>query len=115
MVGTQVSKEVAERTLEAIEAARSTGKIRKGANEVTKALEKGQAKLVAIAKDVTPPEIVMHLPVLAEEKGVACIEVPSKEELGAAAGLPVGTATVAIVTEGESKNIIKDVMKAIGK
>jgi large subunit ribosomal protein L7Ae len=115
MVGTQVSKEVAERTLEAIEAARSTGKIRKGANEVTKALEKGQAKLVAIAKDVTPPEIVMHLPVLANEKGVPCIEVPSKEELGAAAGLPVGTATVAIVVEGESKNIIKDVMKAIGK
>lgn len=115
MVGTQVSKEVAERTLEAIEAARATGKIRKGANEVTKALEKGQAKLVAIAKDVTPPEIVMHLPILAEEKGIACIEVPSKEELGAAAGLPVGTATVAIVVEGEAKNIIKDVMKAIGK
>ena len=115
MVGTQVSKEIAERTLEAIEAARSTGKIRKGANEVTKALEKGQAKLVEIAKDVTPPEIVMHLPVLAAEKGIACIEVPSKEELGAAAGLPVGTATVAIVVEGESKNIIKDVMKAIGK
>ncbi len=115
MVGTQVSKEVAERTLEAIESARSTGKIRKGANEVTKALEKGQAKLVAIAKDVTPPEIVMHLPILAAEKGVPCIEVPSKEELGAAAGLPVGTATVAIVAEGESKNIIKDVMKAIGK
>jgi large subunit ribosomal protein L7Ae len=115
MVGTQVSKEIAERTLEAIEAARSSGKIRKGANEVTKALEKGQAKLVAVAKDVTPPEIVMHLPVLAAEKGIACIEIPTKEELGAAAGLPLGTTAVAIIVEGEAKNIIKDVMKAIGK
>ncbi len=98
--------EKSDKSLEIIEVARSTGKIRKGSNEVTKALEKGQAKLVVIAKDVTPPEIVMHLPILAKEKAVPCVEVASKEELGAAAGLSVGTAAVAVVQEGEAKKLL---------
>lgn len=100
-----------DKVYEAIELAKSSGKLRKGANEVTKALEKGQAKLVAIAKDVNPKEIVMHIPLLAKEKGVPCFEVPSKEELGTAAGVTIGTAAVAIVQEGEAKNVIKELAK----
>lgn len=92
---------------EAIEVARATGKIRKGGNEVTKSLEKGEAKLVVVAKDVSPPEITMHIPLLAKEKGIDCVQVGSKEELGAAAGLHVSTAAVAIVKEGEAKNLVK--------
>lgn len=103
--------EISEKAYEAIEVANSTGKIKKGSNEVTKALEKGKAKLVVIAKDVSPPEVVMHLPILAKEKNVPCIEVPSKEELGAAAGLSVGTTAVAIVQEGEAKKIIAELAK----
>src|SRR3989344_7772390 len=97
-----------ERILEAVEVAKSTGKIKKGTNEVTKAIERGVAKLVVVAKDASPPEITMHIPLLAKEKGVPCIEVPSKEELGAAAGLGVGTAAVAIVQEGDSKKVISE-------
>ncbi|HLC46924.1 MAG TPA: ribosomal L7Ae/L30e/S12e/Gadd45 family protein [Candidatus Nanoarchaeia archaeon] len=93
---------------EIIEVAKNTGKIRKGSNEVTKALEKGTAKIVVIAKDTTPPEIIMHLPALAKEKGIPCLEVASKEELGAAAGLPVGTAAVAVVQEGDAKQMIAE-------
>ena len=101
-----------DKAYEAIEIAKSTGKIRKGSNEVTKALEKGQAKLVVVAQDVNPKEVVLHLPLLAKEKGCPCVMVPSKEELGAAAGLPVGTAAVAIVVEGEAKKIIEEISKA---
>ena len=103
--------ERSDKAYEAIEVANSTGKIKKGSNEVTKALEKGKAKLVVVAKDVSPPEVVMHLPILAKEKNVPCVEVPSKEELGAAAGLSVGTAAVAIVQEGEAKKIIAELAK----
>jgi large subunit ribosomal protein L7Ae len=49
----------------------------------------------------------MHIPLLCKEKGIPCFTVGSKEELGAAAGLEVGTGSVAIVNEGEAKNIIK--------
>ena len=102
----EISKEEMDKVLEAIEIARSTGKIKKGTNEVTKALERGTAKLVAYAADVTPPEIIMHLPLLAKEKSVKCYKVSTKEELGAAAGLQVGTGAVAVVSEGDAKNII---------
>lgn len=97
-----------ELALQAIEAAKTTGKLRKGSNEVTKALERGQAKLVVYAQDVSPKEIVLHLPLLAKEKNVPCVEVGTKEELGAAAGLNVGTAAVAVIQEGNGKDLIKE-------
>lgn len=100
--------EQTEKALEAIEVAKNTGKLKRGTNEATKALERGTAKLVVIAKDVNPPEITMHIPILAKEKGVPCIEVATKEELGASAGIKVGTAAVAIIAEGDAKKIIAE-------
>jgi len=109
----EVSKEIMDRVYEAIEVAKNTGKIRKGSNEATKAVERGTAKLVAIAKDVTPAEVTMHIPLIAKEKGITCVIVDSKEELGAAAGIAVGTAAVAIVEEGDAKKVIKEVQDAV--
>ena len=101
--------------LEAVEIARTSGKISKGANEATKAIEKGNAKLVVYAGDVSPKEIVMHLPLLSKDKNVPCFEVSKKEDLGAAAGLAVGTAAVAIVKEGEAKGTIEQLAKEQGE
>lgn len=115
MAKIEASKEVEERLYEAIESARTTGKIKKGTNEVTKAIEKEAAKIVVFAKDISPAEITMHIPLLSEEKGIVCFEVKSKEELGAAAGLPLGTACVAIVQEGEAKNIVKELISEFQK
>jgi large subunit ribosomal protein L7Ae len=111
----EISKEIIEKVYEAIEIAKTTGKIKKGTNETTKAIERGNAKLVIVAKDVSPPEIVMHIPLLAEEKGVLCIQVDSKEELGTAAGLGVPTGSVAIIKEGEAKDIMKEIMSKVKK
>lgn len=96
--------------LEAVEVARTTGKIKKGTNEVTKAIERGIAKMVVVAKDVSPPEITMHIPLLAKEKNVPCFEVPSKEELGAATGISVATVSVAIIEEGDAKKLVKEII-----
>ncbi|KHO46403.1 MAG: 50S ribosomal protein L7, large subunit ribosomal protein L7Ae [archaeon GW2011_AR3] len=111
----ELPKEMQEKVFEAIETAKATGKLRKGTNEVTKALEKGQAKLVAIAKDVSPPEIIMHIPLIAEEKGVVCAIVGSREELGAAAGLDLPTSSVAIVVEGDAKGLIEELANKLKK
>jgi len=113
MASIEVPKESVDRIYEVIETAKTTGKVMKGTNETTKAIERGKAKLVAIAKDVNPPEIIMHIPIIAEEKNVPCFTVPSKEELGAAAGIQVGTGSVAITEEGEAKNLIKQVLSQI--
>lgn len=84
-----------------IERAKKTGKIEKGTNEVTKAVELGTAKLVVYASDVSPKEIVAHLAVICKDKGIPCYEVDSKQKLGLAAGIPVATSSVAVIDAGE--------------
>jgi len=85
-----------------VETARRTGKIEKGTNEVTKSVERGQAKMVVIADDVNPKEITQHLPILCKEKGILCMTVDSKKRLGISAGLNVGTSAVAVTNAGDA-------------
>jgi large subunit ribosomal protein L7Ae len=89
--------------------------IRRGINEVTKAVDRGKAKLVVIAMDVEPEEIVMHLPPLCEEKGVPYTYVPSKLELGKASGIDIQTSTIAIVDAGEYSKVLEEIIKEIQK
>ena len=103
-----------DKVFEVIEIAKASGKLKKGVNEVTKAIEKGKAKLVAIAKDVKPPEITMHIPLLSKEKGVLCYVVETKEELGSAAGVPVGCSAVAVIEEGNAKKVLEELRKLNG-
>jgi large subunit ribosomal protein L7Ae len=105
----EASKELMEKALEAVEIAKASGKIKKGTNETTKAIERGTAKLVVVAKDVSPPEITMHIPMIAKEKEIPCIIVGSKEELGTAAGIHVPTVSVAITNEGDGKKLVKEI------
>jgi large subunit ribosomal protein L7Ae len=90
-----------------IERARRTGKIEKGTNEVTKAVERGTAKLVVYAADVNPKEIVAHLAILCKDKGIKCVEADSKQKLGISVGIPVSTSAVAVVEAGEAESDIK--------
>ncbi|HKZ33900.1 MAG TPA: ribosomal L7Ae/L30e/S12e/Gadd45 family protein [Candidatus Nanoarchaeia archaeon] len=89
-----------------IEKARKTGKVEKGTNEVTKAIERGTAKLVVYAADVEPKEIVQHIPVLCREKKILCREVDSKQKLGIAVGIPVSASSVAVIEPGDSEKDI---------
>jgi len=107
----ETPKEVAAKALEVISVAKDTGKIRKGTNEATKAIESGKAKLVVIAADVSPEEVVMHLPGLCAEKKIAYIYVPTREELGKAAGLGVSTSAIAVEKAGNAAEIMRDVVE----
>jgi len=110
----QASKEMQDLAYELIEKARDSGKIGKGANEATKHVERGQAKLVVMAEDVSPEEILVHMPILCEEKNIPYTYVPSKEELGNAAGLGTSTSAVAIINPGKEKDMIENIVKKIG-
>jgi large subunit ribosomal protein L7Ae len=105
--------DASDKVFEAIEIAKTSGKICKGANEATKAVERGIAKLVAYAKDVQPEEIIMHIPLIAKEKGIPCFQVNSKEELGTAAGIGRPTAAIAIIEEGDAKKIIAELKESM--
>ena len=93
----------------------STGKIRKGTNETTKAIERGIAKLVVVAEDVEPPQIVAHLPILCEERKVNYLYVPNKLDLGKSAGVDVGSAAITIVEPGEASEPLKALISELEK
>jgi large subunit ribosomal protein L7Ae len=86
-----------------VDKAAKTGKVDKGINEVTKALERGTAKMIIYASDVSPKELTQHLPILAKEKGIPCIEADSKQKLGISVGIGVATGAVAIIQPGDAK------------
>lgn len=86
-----------------LEKAKRTGKIEKGTNEVTKAIERGTAKFVAYAADVEPKEIVAHLAIICKEKNIPCMEADSKQKLGVAVGLPVSASSIAVIEAGEAQ------------
>ncbi len=109
----QTTKELQDLAYDIIEKARDTGKISKGANETTKQVERGQAKLVVMAEDVTPEEVLAHMPILCEEKNVPYTYVPSKDELGTSAGLKVSTTSIAVVNPGKNKSAIEGIVKKI--
>jgi large subunit ribosomal protein L7Ae len=98
---------------EAIRLAMQSGKVRKGTNETTKAIERGNSALVVIAEDVEPPEVVAHLPILCEERKAPYIFVPSKQQLGVTLGIDVGSAAAAILDPGEAQNIVEQVVTSI--
>ncbi|MFH1451801.1 MAG: ribosomal L7Ae/L30e/S12e/Gadd45 family protein [archaeon] len=83
--------------------ATKTGKVDKGVNEVTKAVERGVAKLVVVAMDVDPKELIQHLPILCKEKSIRFFEADSKDKLGISVGINRPTAAVAVIEAGEAK------------
>jgi large subunit ribosomal protein L7Ae len=106
-----VPKELQDRVLQVIEKAAKERKVRVGVNEVTKMVERGQAKFVVVAQDVSPQEIVLHLPALCKEKNIPFGMVSTKKQLGEKAGLKVGASAVAVLDEGENKKDLESLSK----
>ncbi len=109
----EVPKEIADAAYEALQIASKTGAVRKGTNETTKAVERAQAKLVIIAEDVDPPEVVAHLPLLCEERKIPYVFVPTKEQIGKALGIDVPAAAASIAKEGDAAGLIKEIAARI--
>lgn len=108
------TEELQKKSLEALEIAKDTGRIKKGINEATKSIERGIAKLVVVAEDVEPQEIIMYLPGLCDDRKAPYIFVRNKKDLGAAVGIERPTAAVAIIVEGKAKDLVADIVEKIG-
>ena len=109
----EIPEEIQNKALEALEIARDTGKVKKGSNEATKAVERNIAQLVLIGADVEPEEIVMHLPPLCEEKQIPFVYITKQNDIGSASGLEVGSAAAAIVKSGKAKDLVDEIVKQI--
>ncbi|MFH0905819.1 MAG: 50S ribosomal protein L7Ae [archaeon] len=92
-----------------------SGKIKIGINEVTKAIERGNAKLVVIAEDVSPPEIVMHLPIISKEKKIPFTYVSTKDELGKLVNISAKASSIAILDAGVLQKELASVVSKINE
>ncbi|MFX0105938.1 MAG: ribosomal L7Ae/L30e/S12e/Gadd45 family protein [Candidatus Hodarchaeota archaeon] len=83
-------------------------------NEVTKSIERVQAKFVVMAEDVSPPEILFHIPLLCEEKGIPYGYISTKKELGNVVRINVSSSAIAIENTGTGNdNILNDIIKKL--
>ncbi|XP_039007074.1 13 kDa ribonucleoprotein-associated protein-like [Hibiscus syriacus] len=88
----------------------------KGANEATKTLNRGISEFVVMAADTEPLEILLHLPLLAEDKNVPYVFVPSKQALGACGVTrPVIACSVTTNEGSQLKSQIQQLKDAIEK
>lgn len=104
----ETPKDLYDKVYQLVEISRDTGKVRKGTNEVTKLVERGEARFVVMAEDVSPEEILAHIPLLCEERDVPYGYVPSKAELGVASGLNKSTASACVVDPGKGKPLLTE-------
>ncbi|MDQ6723408.1 MAG: 50S ribosomal protein L7Ae [Thermoproteota archaeon] len=109
----ETPKDLVNAIYEAVRLAKQSGIVRKGTNETTKAIERGISKLVIIAEDVEPPEVVAHLPILCDERTSKYVFVPSKKDLGNALGIEVGSAAATIIDAGESQQILDQITSSV--
>jgi len=109
--------ELNDQILDLVEKATQYKQLKKGANEATKTLNRGIAELIILTADTEPIEILLHLPLLCEEKNVPYIFVQSKAALGRACGVsrPVIAASITTNENKELSSLIQTVKKAVEK
>ena len=93
---------LAQEILDLVQQASHYRQLKKGANEATKTLNRGIAELVILAADTSPLAILLHLPLLCEDKNVAYVYVPSKMALGRACGVSRAVISCSITTNEAS-------------
>jgi len=108
----ETPEDLQKSVLDLIENSFRSGKIKKGTNEVIKSIERGESKLVIIAEDVSPPEIVYYLPTLCDEKKVPYVYVKSKTDLGNRIGIS-SAASVSIIDYGKNEESFNKIISEL--
>ncbi len=94
-------------------AAAKNKSLKRGVKEVVKALRKSAPAttsttssppgIVVLAADISPMDVISHIPVLCEDHGIPYIFVPSRAELGAAGSTKRPTSVVLVSKDGGGK------------
>ncbi|CAH6718442.1 H/ACA ribonucleoprotein complex subunit Nhp2p [[Candida] jaroonii] len=93
-------KKINKKVLKTVKKASKAKHVKRGVKEVVKSLRKGEKGLVIIAGDISPPDVISHIPVLCEDSSVPYVFIPSKEDLGSAGSTKRPTSCVMIVPGG---------------
>jgi len=100
-----------QKLLDLVQQASHYHQLKKGANECTKTLNRGISELIILAADTEPLAILLHLPLLAEDKNVPYVFVNSKIQLGRACGV-ARSVIAASITTNESSELVSQIREA---
>jgi len=108
---------LSQKILDLVQQALNYKQLRKGANEATKTLNRGISELIVMAADAEPLEIILHLPLLCEDKNVPYVFVKSKAALGRACGVsrPVIACSITINEGSQLKPQIQKMKEEVEK
>ncbi|KAH9866301.1 RNA binding protein snu13 [Plenodomus biglobosus] len=98
----QADQALSQEILDLVQQATHYRQLKKGANEATKTLNRGISELIILAADTSPLAILLHLPLLCEDKNVPYVYVPSKMALGRACGVARAVIAASITTNEAS-------------
>ncbi|KAI4235879.1 MAG: hypothetical protein L6R40_006343 [Gallowayella cf. fulva] len=106
-------EKVGKKVLKGVKKAAKNKTLKRGVKEVVKSLRKSPpststtstttitlpSSIVILAADISPMDVISHLPVLCEDHGIPYVFVPSRAELGAAGSTKRPTSVVMIGRE----------------
>lgn len=106
-----------QQILDLVQQASHYKQLKKGANEATKTLNRGISEFIVMAADTEPIEILLHLPLLCEDKNVPYVFISSKTALGRACGVtrPVISASIIINEASDLRPQIQTIKNSIEK
>jgi len=104
------SKKLAKKVYKVIKkGSKHKGFVRNGLKDVQARIRKGETGLVIFAGDVTPIEVMCHMPAVCEEKGLPYVYTPSRQDLGTAMGVKRGCLMMMVREHEDYKELYDEV------
>ncbi|XP_022098305.1 H/ACA ribonucleoprotein complex subunit 2-like protein [Acanthaster planci] len=107
------SKKLTKKLYKSVKKASKAKTLRRGVKEVQKFIRKGEKGFVVFAGDVTPIEVMCHLPAVCEDRNIPYAYVPAKKDLGAAMGAKRSTCCVLVKTHEDFAELFNDCLQMI--
>ncbi|GBG59443.1 hypothetical protein CBR_g38468 [Chara braunii] len=101
-------KKLTKKALKLVKRASKSKQLKRGVKEVVKALRKGAKGVCIVAGNISPIDVISHLPVLCEESDIPYVFVPSKEDLGAAGQSKRPTCCVLVMPSGGKAEVSEE-------
>merc|ERR1712079_388690 len=90
------------------------GYVRNGLKDVQARIRKGETGLVIFAGDVTPVDVMCHMPAVCEEKSLSYCYTPSRQDLGTAMGVKRGCLMVMVREHEDYKDLYQEMVQGVG-
>uniref|UniRef100_A0A804KLM0 H/ACA ribonucleoprotein complex subunit 2 n=1 Tax=Musa acuminata subsp. malaccensis TaxID=214687 RepID=A0A804KLM0_MUSAM len=106
-------KNLCKRTLKLVRRAAEAKSLKRGLKEVVKSVRRGHKGLCVIAGNISPIDVITHVPILLEEADIPYIYVPSKEDLAVAGVTKRPTCCVLVLTKPTKGELVQEVQEKL--